>query len=162
MNKTTSLDDFFAENEKRAGIARQKIMECIERPAPVGSFCRWLCENHQHAYAIWANPANASMMFDAVPMSNLLQSVVHALVDDGDITFFMHGKQPKATFIWEGEDDFENLVLNSMSNHGISLETNQKRAISRIHTDPLRFMSDFKAAIEAQHKRYREFGLEDY
>lgn len=76
-----------------------------------GHLCRWIFNTKDNPYSFMGE--NASMIDTPNGFVGLCNTIHHALVDDGDITFFVLDGEPQFAFIDRHEPDFVDKVTPS-------------------------------------------------
>jgi hypothetical protein len=85
------FDDHLLRNcEAAYAEARKAYLSFVDprRTDDTGKLCRWLAQNSDEAYSIFARHSDArGMEDDLLKISGMFHSIHHALVDDGEMTF---------------------------------------------------------------------------
>lgn len=103
----------FAEFQKNYNDALETINTFLNPYHPMQKLVRWMMETDANPYSYL--PKNyASMTFSAEGFAGILRSIHHNLYDDGDVTIVKTNGEPRITFVWKHENNFNDLVLSGL------------------------------------------------
>lgn len=145
----SGIASFFDSSDAQVAAAKASILERTSEDSPCGRFCSWIVENHSEIYAIFLEYSYARLASDVLGMSGLLNTIHHALVDDGEISFVdlgIHG--PRAVFLWKGESNFDALIRDIFSRNGVWAVIAETVEIGEPYDDIERFMREVETHLE--------------
>lgn len=92
------------------------IQEILDKPEDaydyeVSVLVKWMLTTEANPYS-YLPEGHQSSFYSAQDFYGLISIIRHALYDDGDITFVKVNGEPRITFIWQHEDNFEDLILS--------------------------------------------------
>ena len=72
---------------------------------------RWMLTTDANPYS-YLPEGYATSLYSAQAFEGLIHNIHHSLYDDGEITFVKVNGEPRITFFWSNEDNFEDLILS--------------------------------------------------
>ena len=104
----------FHENFKNAIDRIQSVLDTPEDAYDyeMSVLIRWMLTTDANPYCYLPDGFKGSL-YSAQEFEGLISVIHHALYDDGEITFIKVNGEPQITFVWQHEDNFEDLVLTS-------------------------------------------------
>jgi hypothetical protein len=90
--------------------AVENIKRFIDEPSDMNELAAWLMTTDANPYS-YLEQGYAGMMSTAEGCAGLLETIHHAVYDDGDITFVTVDDEPRIVFAHKHDDNFRKLVL---------------------------------------------------
>ncbi len=96
--------------------AMREINDTVSQDNEFAQVVRYLLETDANPYS-YLPEQWASCMSTATGFVVLISNIHHSLYDDGDISFPVVNGEPKISFYWKNEDNYNHLVLNDTQKH---------------------------------------------
>jgi hypothetical protein len=90
--------------------AVKSIQRFIDDPSDMNEFAAWLMDTDANPYS-YLEQGYADLMSTAEGCAGLLETIHHAVYDDGDITFVTVDDQPRIVFAHRFDEGFRDVVL---------------------------------------------------
>lgn len=125
---------------------------------PMNGLVNWMLETDANPYSYlpegWAGHTHTAEGF-----ASLLDTIHHAVYDDGDITFFTVNGEPRICFVWKHEENFRNYALTNQEKE-MEKKYGERRAgtydVQILDIDPDEFGPLYDAYMTTQIKRWFE------